>query len=296
VAIRALLLWMLVGIAFRFAVFFAHALRRNARQAGRVRPNALELAIGFATEFLDTLGIGSFATTTTLLRARKLVVDRLLPGTLNVGHALPTALQALIYIGVIDVDPKTLALMIAAAVLGAHLGAPVVARWSEHRVRLGMGIALLTAAALTLARLLGMLPIGNDRLALSGLSLLVGLVGNFALGALMTLGIGLYAPCLMLIALLGMSPKAGFPIMMGSCAFLMPVASLHFVRTDAYAPRAALGLTVGGVPAVLIAAYLVKELPLDAVRWLVVIVVVYTALSLLWAARSGARGPEGPRG
>jgi hypothetical protein len=121
-----------------------------------------------------------------------------------------------------------------------------------------------------------------------GARLALGLAGNFALGALMTLGIGLYAPCLILVSLLGMSPVTAFPIMMGSCAFLMPVGSVRFLRAGSYDLRAAIGLTVGGIPAVLIAAYLVKSLPLDAVRWLVVVVVIYTAgMMLRSAAREG---------
>src|SRR5262249_20742529 len=181
-----------------------------------------------------------------------------------------TIAQALIYIGVIEVDVTTLVLLIGASVLGALLGAERVARWSERKVRLGMGLALLAAFALTLARTLpalGWLPPGGDATALRGGLLFIGVIGNFVLGALMTVGVGVYARCMILVSWLGMSPKAGFRILMGSCAFLMPAAGVRFVRRDAYAPRAALGLAMGGTPAVLVAAYLVKELPLVVVRW-----------------------------
>jgi uncharacterized membrane protein YfcA len=134
-----------------------------------------------------------------------------------------------------------------------------------------------------LLRALNVVP-GGEALGLTGALLIVGVVGNFILGALMTLGLGLYAPCLVMIALLGMSPTTAFPIMMGSCAFLMPVASVPFIRQGCYAPRAALGLTLAGLPAVLVAAYLVKSLPLYWVKWLVAVVVVYTAVTLLRAA------------
>jgi uncharacterized membrane protein YfcA len=189
----------------------------------------------------------------------------------------------------VEVDITTLALLIAASVLGAAGGARWVARLPERKVRLGMGIALLLAAGLIFARLRGDLPGGSDALELRGFGLVLGILGNGILGALMTLGIGLYAPCMILVSLLGMNPKAAFPIMMGSCAFLMPVASRSFVREDAYQPRAALGLALGGLPAVLIAAYIVKELELTTMRWLVLVVVAYTAISLLLAA---ARTPK----
>jgi uncharacterized membrane protein YfcA len=119
-------------------------------------------------------------------------------------------------------------------------------------------------------------------------------VGNFALGALMTLGIGLYAPCMILVSLLGMNPIAAFPIMMGSCAFLMPVGSLRFIERGSYSPRTALGLAVGGVPGVLIAAFIVKSLPLTALRWGVVVVVLYAAGAMLRSARQSP-GISAPR-
>ena len=284
---RWLLLCALSLLALWFSIFWWTQLRAAGAGAERPEPRApgpLELAIGFISDFLDTLGISSFATTTTMFRAAKVVPDRSVPGTLNVGHALPTVLQAWIYIVLVEVDFTTLALLIAASVLGAAVGARWVARLSETKIRLGMGVALLLAACLIVARLRGYLPGGSDALELRGAGLLLGILGNAVLGALMTLGIGLYAPCMILVSLLGMNPKAAFPIMMGSCAFLMPVASRSFVREAAYHPRAALGLTLGGLPAVLIAAYIVKELDLTTMRWLVLLVVTYTAISLLLAA------------
>jgi uncharacterized membrane protein YfcA len=276
----------LAAFAIAFTAQWARALCANRRRSSEANaPTALQTALGFVSNFFDTLGIGSFATTTAAFRALRVVPDQHIPGTLNVGHTLPTFAQALIYVAIVEVEIVTLVSMIAAAMAGALLGAGAVCSWPARRVRIGMGCALLAAAALILARLLGVLPPGGDARGLHGAWLLAGVAGNFALGALMTIGIGLYAPCMILVALLGMDPRVAFPIMMGSCAFLMPVASARFVRRGSYSPRAALGLAIGGVPAVLLAAYFVRELPLDAVRWLVVVVVVYTAVALLAAAR-----------
>jgi uncharacterized membrane protein YfcA len=255
-------------------------------------PDAMQLAVGAVTNFFDTLGIGSFATTTAMFRLRKMVPDRLIPGTLNVGHTIPTVAQAFIYTSVIPVDVLTLFAMIAAAVLGAWLGAGVVANWPKQKVQLGMGAALLVAATLMLITQVQtmtgsrILPLGGDALGVRGTLLAVAIVGNFLLGALMTLGIGLYAPCMILVSLLGMNPTAAFPIMMGSCAFLMPVGSLRFIRERAYSLRSALGLAIGGLPGVLVAAYIVKSLNLDTVRWLVIVVVLYTAITMLMSASS----------
>jgi uncharacterized membrane protein YfcA len=256
-------------------------------------PTPALLGVGAVTNFFDTLGIGSFATTTALFRSLRAVPDRIIPGTLNVGHALPTVTQAFIYTAVIPVDVLTLVSMIAAAVLGSWLGAGVVCKWPKRKVQIGMGAALLVAATLMLMTQLSLFPAGSDALGVRGVKFLIAVGGNFMLGALMTLGIGLYAPCMILISLLGMNPTTAFPIMMGSCAFLMPVGSLRFIREESYSLRAALGLAIGGIPGVLLAAYIVKSLPLYAVRWLVIIVVVYTAVTMLRSAFSEQRAGAG---
>ena len=217
------------------------------------------------------------------------VPDEKIPGTLNVGHTLPTIAQAFIFIAIVTVELKTLVLMILAAVLGSWLGAGFVARASRRKIQLIMGFALLVAAALFLLRIFEIAPPGGDTLALSGGLLVAGLVGNFILGALMEAGVGLYGPCMILVSLLGMNPTAAFPIMMGSCAFLMPVGSVKFIQSERYSLRTALGLGLGGVPAVFLAAFVVKSLPLTALRWLVVAVVLYAAVSMLRSAMAEAK-------
>jgi len=250
-------------------------------------PNPLQIGLGFVTNFFDALGIGSFATSTAAFRFLKMVPDRIIPGTLNAGHALPTIAQAFIFTSIIPVDIVTLFSMIAAAVAGAWLGAGVISRWSKKKVQFGMAIALLAAATFFLMRQLGLFPEGSQEIGVRGTKLIIAVIGNFALGALMTLGIGLYAPCMILVSLLGMSERTAFPIMMGSCAFLMPVGSLRFIREQSYSLRNALGLAIGGIPGVYVAARIFETLPIYAVRWLVIGVVLYTSVTMLLAARSG---------
>ena len=269
----------------------------NALTKAKPKETALELGTGFVTNFFDTLGIGSFAPTTAVFKFFKLVPDKLIPGTLNVGHTLPTVAQAFIFTLTIAVDIKTLILLIVAAVAGALIGAPIVASWPKKKIQIGMGSLLLVAAGIFAWRNLveyGYLTgegatlvtggSGQGTLDLQGIKLILGLVGNFILGALMTLGIGLYAPCMIMVGLLGMNAKAAFPIMMSSCAFLMPVSSAQFVKRDAYSPRAALALAVGGIPAVLIAALWIKDMDVRTVRWIVVGVVTIAATMLLRSA------------
>jgi len=304
--VRELLMLTLGGFG---AVFTALWGRDIARKRGRVGmdgdsseasatragwPSSVQTAIGFVTNFFDTLGIGSYATTTSIYKLFRLVPDRLIPGTLLVGHMWPTVAQAVIYVHIVKVEMVSLVLLIAASVLGSWLGAGVVAGWPKRKIQVGMGLALLGAATLMLASALHYLPGGGDTLGLHGWRMGVGLIGNFAFGALMNLGIGAYAPSLILFGFLGMDLKAVFPVMMGSCAFIMPTSGIRFIGRGSYSPRAALGLALGGVPGVLLAAYVVRELKVDQLRWLVIGVATYSALTLLHSAAKDRRQAQSP--
>ena len=266
---------------------------RRGQSPGRALwPGPEDCAAGFVTNFFDALGIGNFAPTTAYYKLRGRVADENIPGTLNVGHSLPVVVEALIFISAVAVDVVTLVSMIGAAVIGAWLGVGVVARLPRRAIQFGMGTALLVAGALFAAKNVNWLPGGGAELGLQGARLIFAVAVSFVLGALMMLGIGLYAPCLILVSLLGMNPLAAFPIMMGSCAFLMPIGGERFVRSGRYDRSAALGLTIGGVPAVLIAVFIVKTMPMVWLRWLVVLVVLYAALLMLRSAVRARSRPE----
>ena len=291
--LKTILLAALAAITVFYLIVLVRGLMKARAESVPVAPTPGGLTTGFVTNFFDTLGIGSFATTTAIFRQWRMVVDEWIPGTLNIGHTLPTIVQAIIFTKLVPVDGLTLALMILAAVLGSWLGAGVVSGWPRRNIQIGMGSALLIFATLMFLGMIKIVPGGGTLLKLDGMRLAIGLAGNFILGALMPMGIGLYAPCQILIYLLGMDPKAAFPIMMGSCAFLMPIGSARFIREKAFDARAVLGLAIGGVPAVLIAALIVKSLPLTYLRWLVMVVVVYTAATLLRSAMAPGRDVPG---
>jgi uncharacterized membrane protein YfcA len=278
--------WLFVAIVVVTVLYLWtwFSLIRRRQSSEPAAPEPLGLGIGFVTNFFDTLGIGSFATTTSMYKLLKRVRDEDIPGTLNVGHTLPVIVQAFIYIAIVEVNMTTLISLIAASVLGMWFGAGVVAKLPRRPIQIGMGIALLVAAALTLMTIYNKQAGGGEALGLIGVSLVIAVVGNFILGSLLALGIGSYGPSLIMISLLGMNPIAAFPIMMGSAAFMMPTGSTRFIVKERYNLRAALGLALGGIPAVLLAAYIVRSLNLYYVRWLVVIVVIYTAVSLLRSA------------
>jgi uncharacterized membrane protein YfcA len=266
--------------------------RLAARGDGVAAPTPLDPLIGFVTNFFDTLGIGSFATTTAIFRLFRLVPDELIPGTIIVGDALPVLAQAMLFISVVSVDPWQMTALIGVCVTGGWIGAGVVTSLSRRAVQLGMGGALLAAAVFMMLGMLGQFPAGGTALAFTPSAFALALVVNFVLGALLTLGVGNYAPSLVVFSLLGMDPRAAFPIMMGSGAFVATIAGVRFVGAGRFHWRAALGLTIGGIPGVAVAVWLVKSLPLGALRGLVLVVVAYASATLLKAGMRRAEDPH----
>ena len=290
----AILVAILGLVTLGYLVIFVRALARDARSGVSLVSAPMVWVVSFIANFFDTLGVGSYATTTTMVRFFKLIPDERIPGSLNVGYVIPTVVEAYLFIygmkGLItvepvQVDPRTLISLIAASMLGAWLGAGVVASWPRRKIQIGMGLCLLTAAIIMVVRLTVFQSLSIGTMDLTGTRWIIGMGGLFILGALMTLGIGLYAPCLILVTALGMTEKAAFPIMMGACAFLMPVAVLRFVRAKAYYSPAMLGMAVAGIPAVLLAVKFFSDLPMFWVKVLVICVVTYTAVSMLRTAR-----------
>lgn len=292
IATGLLVALVIVAIGFSARWWILEKARRAQSDDGSPPVTVVDTLIGFVANFFDTLGISSFASTTAAFKLLGRAPDEQIPGTLNVGHALPTIVQALIFIAVVDVEPLTLLAMIAAATAGAWFGVGFASRLPRRAIQVTMGLALLVAAALFIASLLHLMPGGGAALGLYGARLALAVCVTFGLGVLMMLGMGLYAPCLILVSLLGMNPLAAFPIMMGACAFLMPIGGARFVASGRYSLRASIGLTLGGVPAVLIAAYLVKSLPIDWLRWMVVVVATYAAATMLMSAWREARSPD----
>ena len=265
---------------------------RDARQRTvRPAPTGGDIIIGLVTCFLDALGIGSFAPTTALFKFRGSPPDELIPGTLNVGLNAAAFVETAVLVTAVAVEPALLVTMIASATLGAWLGAGVVSGMSRRGIQLFMGGALLLAALFFVMANLGAFPVGGTDMGLAGWRFAVAVGVNFILGALTTVGIGPYAPSMVVLALLGLHPLGAFPIMMGTCGLVQPVASLRFFKTGRFAFGPSVGLTIGGVVGALIALFIVRQLPLGALRWLVVVVVGYAALSMLRSAvreRAGA--------
>lgn len=269
------------------SIFFIYVLSKDVIKHRKVLENISVVKtalIGFIVNFFDVLGIGAFAPQTALLKFTKQTEDRVLPGTLNVSNTIPVLIQALIFIQIVEVEPITLISMLLSAAAGAILGAGIVAKLPVRKIQLTMGFALLVTAFFMLSGQMHWIQNGGEAIGLSGGKLALAIGANFILGAFMTVGIGLYAPCMALVYALGMSPLVAFPIMMGSCAFLMPPASAKFIKEGAYNRKASVSMAIPGIIAVLIAAFLIKSLPLNTLRWVVIVVIIYTSLVMFKSA------------
>ena len=257
----------------------------------RERASWADGVIGVVTNFLDTFGIGSYAQITALFKLRGRPADELIPGTLNVGSTLPAFVGSLLFFGAIAVEPVLLASMVISAGAGAWMGAGVVSRLPRRHIQLFMGVALIIAAIFFAMTAFGVLPPSGTAMGLSGWRFLIAVLANFAFGALMCIGIGNYAPSMVLLGLLGMHPIAAYPIMIGSDGVLIPVASLGFLRSGRFAHGVAVGLTLGGLAGTLLAFPLIKTIGehLALMRWLVIVVILYAAVSMLRSARAHQR-------
>lgn len=248
----------------------------------------LGFSIGFLADFCDTLGIGSFMVTTASFKATKYLKDeRHLPGTLLMMHALPTLVEAAFFITVVQVESLTLITLVVAAVIGSLLGSRLTVKLDKQKIQRIAAFAMLLTSLLMAAKKLGwidLLGASNTAMGLHGWALLIGITGNFILGVLMAAGIGLYAPCMVMVYLLGLNPLAAFPIMMVSCAALMPTSSLTFIRKGLFQKTGMWSMIIGGIVGVLVAAIFVRSLSLDALTWLIVVIGLGTAWTLYKSA------------
>ncbi|MCH3954373.1 MAG: permease [Eubacterium sp.] len=280
----------IIGFIFDFILVAASVHKKRSTEEGRklfaqqkkfFLWNAM---VGVVANFFDTLGVGSFATSSALFKIRGSIDDINVPGTLNVGDTFPVLMEAFLFFSLVDLDPLTLVSMLVAATLGSALGANIVTKWNRTTVRYAMGVGLTVLGIIMACKVTNVGPFGTTgtATALHGSKLIIGIVCNFVLGALMNVGVGLYAPCMALVALLGMNVQAAFPIMMGSCAYLMAFGNTPvFVKQSRYDMIGVITQGIFGCIGVFIAYTFVKSLPIKILTILVVFVVFFTAILFL---------------
>ena len=263
----------------------------RAAIAERVRPDAEALGLGAVVNFLDTLGIGSFAPTAAWFKFRKMVPDRLIPPTMLAGLTPPVMVESIAFLILLGVyvDPVLLFGGAIATMLGGLVGAPLVARARVWIVQLIVAIGLLLAGTAYAMTNLHLFPGGGTATGLPMSLTIVAIAASFSLGILANFGVGNYAPTLVMLSLMGMDPRLCFPIMAAGGSLMGAGASVRHVGIGQIDLRIVLGLAIGGIPAVLVAAFVVKSMPLELLRWLVFVVVLYAAGVMFRAAVLGRR-------
>ena len=278
---------ILLGVAI---LFYAAALLRAAL-AARVAPRAEAIALGAIVNFFDALGIGSFAPTTAWFKFRRMVPDRLIPQTMLVGLTPPSIAESIIFLvmfGVI-VEPVLLFSCVIATFIGGLLGVRLVNRARVWVVQGIVAVGLILAAGAYAMTNLHLFPAGGTATGLPPVLMVIAVVANFGFGILANFGVGNFAPTLVLLSLMGMDPRLCFPIMATGASLMGVGASVKHIAIGQVDLRIVLGLAIGGIPAVLVAALLVREMPLELLRWLVFVVVVYAAAVMTHAAVKGRR-------
>lgn len=283
---------LIIAYALIFVVYMIRDCLRHRSELRRpIKTVIINLCIGFFTNFLDTLGIGSFATTQASFKLARSCNDDVMPGTLNIGDTIPVVFEFILFLELVEIAPLTLLGLLFSASIGAYIGAGIVSKWPLQTIRRALGSALIVLALLLSCKQLQIGPFGavGTATALPMVLLILAMIINFFLGALMTVGVGLYAPCMAMCGALGLNIKAAFPIMMGSCAFLMPSCGIRFIKEGKYDRNASICLTVGGIAGICVAYFLVKEMPIEILLWIVIVVMIYTAFTFF---RDSVKSPE----
>lgn len=288
-----MMLAILLAVMALLSAPFCSKLLRATFSRGSFVPKFEPLVLGAITNFFDTLGIGSFAPTMAWFKFRGLVPDRVIPATMLTGHALPIVTEATIFLVLlgVKVDPFLLISCIVAFVAGVVLGVRIVARLPLPGVQTGVALALLLAAALYAMANLKLMPLGGTAAALKMPWAVAAVATNFIVGILANFGVGNYAPTLIILSLIGMDPHLVFPIMASGGAYGFLIVGRRHLGDSRLDVRIALAMAVGGIPAVLVAALIVKQMPVEPLRWLVVLVAVYAAALMLRSARRSS-SPE----
>ena len=289
-----MLIALLVPLGLAILLFTFVLVR--AALAERAAPTLESVVLGAVVSFFDTLGIGSFAPTTAWMKFRKLVPDRLIPPTMLVGLSPPAMAESVIFLILLGVmvDPVLLFGCAVAVLMGGLVGAPLVARAQVWIVQLVVAIGLVLAAIAYVLTNLELMPGGGTASTLPIGLTIAAIAANFVFGVLLNFGVGNYAPTLVTLSLMGMNPRLVFPIMAAGAAMMGAGACVRHIQMRNIDLRVVIGLGIGGVPAVLVAAFLVKEMPLQLLRWLVILVVVYAAAIMFrasWLARKSENGP-----
>lgn len=235
---------------------------------------------GFIANVADTLGIGSFAVVVALNNRWKFIDDKKLPGTLNAHALLPAMLQSLLFLHVVDVDILLLTSFVISACIGACFSSFVVSRLNKQTIRLLMSFGFFAIALLIFGYQFDMLPISGAETSLSTSKLIVGIPAMMLAGMLPAIGMGIYVPIQVIMFLLGFSPLVAFPVMTTAGSLVQATTAYVFIKNEEVYSKESLILGFAGVLGVLFVVPFVTYVNLSTLRWLLLCIVIYNAISM----------------
>lgn len=276
------ILGLIVLVNTVFAIQMGRDMVAHKSEIFKEPGNNIIIAIySFVLMLLSTLGISDFAISMAVYPKTKWVTAKKMPGTLNVQVAIPAAVMALAFINSIKIDVLTLVVPIVCQMTGSYLSPRYVVKLPANTIKRVMAVGLFISAGFILAGKFGIMPTGGDATGLRGVKLVILGACTFIWGALNNIGIGSYSTTMATVYALGLSPVAAFPIMMGSSGFSVPIGSMQFVKLKAYNRKISLFTSTIGSLAVLVGVFFIKSLDLSTVQWVVVAVIIYSAISMM---------------
>ncbi|MHC9533495.1 sulfite exporter TauE/SafE family protein [Dellaglioa sp. BT-FLS60] len=277
---QKILIAAIISVNFTFIYFFVRDLIKHKSDVMKEPASSIWTPITqIVIFFFSTFGISDFAISTAIFPKANWVSMKKLPGTLNAQDVIPIFVMSLAYITSISVGIKTLLVCIICQVMGAYIGPRFVVKLPERTIRSFVIVGLLVATMLIIAGKVGLITANGTATELFGWKLVVTGFLLFVYGALNNIGIGSFSLTMATVYAMGMDPIAAFPIMMGGCAFSLPIGSMQFIKLDQYSRKITL-FSVFGIIGVLIAVFLVKSINTSVIQWIVIVVLLYSAFSL----------------
>jgi uncharacterized membrane protein YfcA len=235
---------------------------------------------GILAFIADTFGVGSFAVNVALSKFFGTFEDEELPGAVNGAQVLPGAIESLFFMQLVDVDLKTLLILVAGTCLGGVVGGHIVTRMNKQTIRALMVVCFIVLIFLLLGYQLKLMPLGGEAMSLNGIKLVLGFLAMVLCGALTCAGVGLFVMVQSVLFLLNVSPEVAFPIMTTAGAMQQPLTTMVFLKQGRIPLKKTWVLSIAGCVGVMMALPVFNALSTDALRGLLMVVLIYNVISM----------------
>ncbi len=255
--------------------------------------NVFYLAVAeVVTWFLATFGVSDTALNMLFFRVKNTVDIKSLPSTIIVGATVPLCFMSYTYIGTTKVDSVTLFALVISQAIGSFCGAKIITRLDVDKMKFLMSIALFSSASLIFAKRFLFGIDGGNMIGLPMVPLIISIIVVFLLGALNMFGLGPTTPTIALLLLFGMNASAVYPIVMTANAIGCIVACISFIRAGNYHKKVSLITSIMGVVGVFLAVKLVKNMNLDVLQILMILILIYNAVTLMYTPKKTEKTNE----